>query len=30
MLGEKLTVPTLAGGLAILIGVWMVSLRRPS
>lgn len=30
MLGEKLTVPTLAGGLAILTGVWMVSLRSAS
>lgn len=28
MLGEKLTLPTLAGGVAILIGVWMVSLRK--
>lgn len=28
MLGEKLTLPTLAGGVAILVGVWMVSLRR--
>jgi drug/metabolite transporter (DMT)-like permease len=27
MLGEKLTLATLVGGLAILIGVWMVSLR---
>jgi drug/metabolite transporter (DMT)-like permease len=27
MLGEQLTAPTLAGGLAILLGVWMVSLR---
>jgi drug/metabolite transporter (DMT)-like permease len=30
MLGEQLTLITLAGGLAILLGVWMVSLRpRP-
>ncbi|MFP5288262.1 MAG: DMT family transporter, partial [Thermoanaerobaculia bacterium] len=28
MLGEKLTLPTLAGGVAILVGVWMVSLRK--
>src|SRR5215210_2405298 len=27
MLGERLTLPTLAGGVAILVGVWMVSLR---
>jgi drug/metabolite transporter (DMT)-like permease len=27
MLGERLTLPTLAGGVAILVGVWMVSVR---
>lgn len=30
MLGEKLTLPTLAGGVAILVGVWLVSLRHAS
>jgi drug/metabolite transporter (DMT)-like permease len=28
MLGETLTLPTLAGGVAILVGVWMVSLGQ--
>jgi drug/metabolite transporter (DMT)-like permease len=30
LLGERLTAATLAGGLAILLGVWMVSLRPRS